>query len=241
MFDTFKEVSPTMGASSGGGGPQEPFKLKTVAQAAEKDGEKGGSLAHTFAGMAVQGVLFFGINEAMGLLRDRRLGVWRRLLASPATLSELLLGKALSSALVGALVLLGVLGFGAAVFGIRVSGSWLGLGAVVFATGLMTAAFGLLVAALGRTEAQSRGLATLAVLSMSMLGGAWFPSFLMPEWVQKLSLAVPVRWAVDGFDAMLWRGGGLSAALAPVGGLLFFTLAFGAIAAFRFGTIPETV
>ena len=240
LFDSLRKVQAIPATGSGGGGAREPFRLKAVAQTAERSGEEKGSLAHTFAGMAVQGVLFFGINEAMGLLRDRRLGVWRRLRASPATLLELLAGKALSSALVGALVLVGVLAFGAAVFGIRVSGSWLGLAAVVLATGLMTAAFGLLVAALGRTEAQSRGLATLAVLAMSMLGGAWFPSFMMPGWVQKISLAVPVRWSVDGFDAMLWRGGGLSAAYVPVAGLLFFTAVFGAVAAFRFRTLSES-
>ncbi len=39
-----------------------------------------------------------------------------------------------------------------------------------------------------------------------MLGGAWFPVFLMPQWVQTVSLAIPARWAVDGFDGMLWRG-----------------------------------
>ena len=75
---------------------------------------------------------------------------------------------------------------------------------------------------------------------MTMLGGAWFPSFMMPEWVQRLSFAVPVRWALDGFDAMLWRGQGLAAALTPVAGLLFFALVFGLVAAFRFRTMPET-
>ncbi len=116
----------------------------------------------------------------------------------------------------------------------------LALGLIVVASALMVSAFGLLVASLGRTEEQSRGLSILAVLAMVMLGGAWFPSFLMPAWVQKISFVVPVRWALDGFDAMLWRGQGLGAALTPAAGLLFFALVFGLVAAFRFRTMPQT-
>lgn len=245
FFDTLKDLPKASGTSEGSGGMQQPFKLKTEAQtAAKKAGEDDlkdySQLAVSFSGMAMQGVLFYGINAAMTILRDRKQGIWKRLRASPATLGEMLIGKGLSTAIIGAFVLAGVLGFGMAVFGIRVTGSWAGLALVLVTSALMTSAFGLLVASLGRTEEQSRGLSILAVLLMVMLGGAWFPNFLMPEWVQKISLLVPVRWALDGFNAMLWRGGGFSAALTPVAGLLAFTLVFGAIATFRFSTMPES-
>jgi len=45
---------------------------------------------------------------------------------------------------------------------------------------------------------------------------------------------VPVRWAVDGLDAMTWRGIGLSGALIPVAVLLGFAAAFASVAASRF-------
>ena len=44
---------------------------------------------------------------------------------------------------------------------------------------------------------------------MVMLGGAWVPTFIFPAWLQQFTLVVPVRWAVDGLDAMTWRGIGL--------------------------------
>jgi ABC-2 type transport system permease protein len=49
-----------------------------------------------------------------------------------------------------------------------------------------------------------------------------------------MTLAVPVRWAVDGLDAMTWRGLPLEAALPPVAVLLGFSLAFGALALWKF-------
>jgi ABC-2 type transport system permease protein len=67
-----------------------------------------------------------------------------------------------------------------------------------------------------------------------MLSGAWLPTFMFPEWLRSATLFVPTRWAVDGLDAMTWRGLGLDAALAPAGVMLATALVFGTIAAKRF-------
>jgi ABC-2 type transport system permease protein len=60
------------------------------------------------------------------------------------------------------------------------------------------------------------------------------PSFIFPPWLQTASLVVPTRWAVDGFDAMTWRGLGFDAALAPSAVLLGFALLFALLALWRF-------
>ena len=75
---------------------------------------------------------------------------------------------------------------------------------------------------------------TFAILIMVMLGGAWVPTFIFPAWLQQATLVVPARWAVDGLDAMTWRGIGLSGAVGPVAALLGFAALFAAIAASRF-------
>jgi len=69
---------------------------------------------------------------------------------------------------------------------------------------------------------------------MVMLGGAWVPSFIFPEWLQTASLAVPTRWAVDALDAMTWRGQPFAEALLPAAVMLGFSAAFMAIAIWRF-------
>ena len=67
-----------------------------------------------------------------------------------------------------------------------------------------------------------------------MLGGAWVPSFVFPQWLQTASLVVPTRWAVDGLDGMTWRGLGVDAAVGPVAVLLGFAALFTTIAIWRF-------
>jgi ABC-2 type transport system permease protein len=192
------------------------------------------SYAHSFAGMGVQFILFMGLDLAIGLLMMRRLGLWKRLRAAPLSRSTLLGSRIASCALI-ALIIFGVIyAVAMAVFGVRVQGSWPGFILVLLAFSLLTASFGLLIAALGKTPEATRGLAILVTLMLVMLGGAWVPAFIFPGWLQTVSLFVPTRWAIDGLDAMTWRGLGFQAALAPVGVMLAFTLAFAAIAIARF-------
>jgi ABC-2 type transport system permease protein len=130
-------------------------------------------------------------------------------------------------------------GFARLVFGVHILGSLAGFVLVCAAFALMTAAFGLMIAALGGTVEATRGYSVMATLILVMLGGAWVPTFVFPKWLQKLTVVIPTRWAMDGLDAMTWRGLGFSSAVGPIAVLLLFTLLFGAIAIMRFGWRTE--
>jgi ABC-2 type transport system permease protein len=190
--------------------------------------------AHSFGGMAIQFLLFAMANLGIEMLVERQRGLWKRLRSAPVSKLTLLAGKAASGAIISLMILGVSFAFAMVVFKVRIQGSLLGFLAVSVGCALMASSFGLLVAALGNSPATSRGVTTLAVLMMVMLGGAWVPTFVFPAWLQQFTLVVPVRWAVDGLDAMTWRGMGLSGAVAPTLVLLGFAVAFGTIAAMRF-------
>jgi ABC-2 type transport system permease protein len=190
--------------------------------------------AHSFAGMAIQFLLFAMANIGVEMLLERQRGLWSRLRSAPISKLTLLAGKAVSGTLISLMILLVSFGFAMVVFGVRIQGSVAGFLGISIACAVMASTFGLLVAALGNSPATARGVTTLAVLMMVMLGGAWVPTFIFPAWLQQFTLVVPVRWAVDGLDAMTWRGIGLGGALVPVAVLLAFAAAFWTIAASRF-------
>jgi ABC-2 type transport system permease protein len=190
--------------------------------------------AHSFAGMAIQFLLFAMANLGIDMLLERQRGLWSRMRSAPVSKLTLLSAKAISGTLISLLILLVSFGFAMAVFSVRIQGSVVGFLGISIACAVMAATFGLLVAALGNSPATARGVTTLAVLMMVMLGGAWVPAFIFPAWLQQFTLIVPVRWAVDGLDAMTWRGIGLSGALMPVIVLIAFAVAFWTIAASRF-------
>jgi ABC-2 type transport system permease protein len=215
-----------------------PFALAEE-QVTSRPGLRYDGYAHSFGGMAVQFVLFLALDGAVALLEQRRRGLWDRLRASPISRGTVLAARGLSGAILALAVLAAVMAFGAAVFGVRVRGSAVGFVLVLACTALMASAFGLLVAALGRTPEATRGLAIFAALVMTMLGGAWFPAFLFPPWMQSATLAVPTRWAMEGLDGTTWRGLGLAEALGPAAALLAFAGLFALLAHLRFRWEPE--
>ena len=222
------------GTAQGGqaSGLSMPFVTTEQAMSA---GPKYNGYAHAFAGMAVQFILFMGIDAGIGVLTAQRQGLWYRLLASPITLNTVLAARATSSALIALGLLMFIFVVAGLFFQVQVAGSLLGFLGVGLCFALVTATFGLLIAAFGKTPEAARGMATFATLIMVMLGGAWVPSFLFPQWLQTLTLAVPTRWAVDGLDAMTWRGLPLDAAWGPMLAQLGFAALFGLLALWKFG------
>jgi ABC-2 type transport system permease protein len=214
-----------------GDGLSVPFTLNNVAVSM---GPRYNSYAHSFAGMSVQFILFMGIDAGAGLLLMRQQGVWRRLRAAPLSRGLLLGSRAVGTTLIALFILAVVYLVAAIFFKVRIAGSVVGFVGVSVAFALLAAATGLMIAAVGRTVAATRGLSTFAVLILVMLGGAWVPTFVFPEWLRRVSALVPTRWAVDGLDAMTWRGLPVQAALGPVAVMLGWTALFALIAVWRF-------
>ena len=226
---------PASGAQAGGArqGITMPYTVHEEAMTAGSNIAYNG-YAHSFGGMAIQFLLFAMANIGVEMLLERQRGLWKRLRSAPVSRLTLLAGKAASGAIISLMILLVCFAFAMIVFGVRIQGSVVGFLAISVTCAMMASTFGLLVAALGNSPATARGITTLAVLMMVMLGGAWVPSFIFPAWLQQFTLVVPVRWAVDGLDAMTWRGIGLRGAVMPALILLGFAAAFSAVAASRF-------
>lgn len=240
MFDSIERVQKRSAGPAGtstGESKLSGFDMPFTTQANEVTSAKErkyNSYSHSFAGMSVQFIMFMGIDIGIGLLLTRRMGLWKRLRAAPVTKTLLLGSTVASSALIAIILMLCIFATGMAFFGVRIEGSVIGFLGMVVCFAMLTSSFGLLLAAIGNNPEATRGLAIFATLLMVMLGGAWVPSFIFPEWLQTLSMFVPTRWAIDGLAAMTWRGLGIDAALAPMGGLIVSSAVLFAIAIWRF-------
>ena len=231
------QASPAARASNDGGKPaglSMPFTTsdQQVTSGPKEAGYNG--YAHSFAGMGVQFILFLGVDMGIGILLARRTGIYHRLLAAPIGLNTVLLARAASAAVIAFVLLCVMFAFAVLVFGVKIANP-AGFVGVAVCFSLLTASFGLLIAAFGKTPEAARGIAVFATLIMVMLGGAWVPSFLFPDWIQKVALAVPTRWAIDGLDAMTWRGLGFEAAGMAMLAQLGFAAVFAGLALYKFG------
>jgi ABC-2 type transport system permease protein len=210
-----------------------PYDVATTAVVAGRDAPYN-SYAHSFAGMSVQFILFAGIDAGIVLLLLRQRGIWQRFRSAPLSKGEFILARALATALISAFQLTVIYLVAMLLFGVRIDGSVPGFMAVAVSICLFNAAFGLLLATLGKSAGATRGIAIMVTLLLVMLGGAWVPSFVFPKWLQDASRFTPTRWAVDGLDAMTWRGLPLSDAVLPAGVLCAGAVVFLAIAVWRF-------
>lgn len=224
---------PSSRAGGPTGGLTVPFETRDEAITSSL-GEQYNGYAHSFGGMGIQFILFMGLDVGVRLLLLRQSGLWQRLRAAPLSRSVLLGSRAVSAALISAFILFVLFTFARLVFGVHIQGSFVGFLGICAAFSLMTAAFGLMIAAFGKTVEATRGYSVMATLLMVMLGGAWVPTFVFPPWLQKVTVVIPTRWAMDGIDGMTWRGLGLSSAYAPIAVLLGFTFAFGILAVMSF-------
>jgi len=204
---------------------QKPFSVERAAVGGPLS-EASNSYSHSFCGMSLQYLLFWGMDSGLLLLRERRQGIWRRLRVAPVSLATLLGGKALATALIALAQITVTFAAGFLFFGVTVTGSLAGFMVLALAAALLSAATGLLVAALGGSEGRARSVAILAILTLSMLGGLWLPSFLLPAWVQKLALVLPTTWAVRGLEGVTWQGMAWGGALRCAAILLAFSAAF---------------
>jgi ABC-2 type transport system permease protein len=179
------------------------------------------------------GVFFIVLTLASSFLQEKKDGTFQRILAAPLSKTALLIGKLLPYYLVN-LVQIGLMFcIGVVVFGIRL-GDLPALVIVSLALAAAANGLGLLVAALGKTEAQVNGLSVLLAITLSALGGMMVPSFIMPDLMKTLSLFTPHAWALAGYHDIIIRGLGAKDILSEMFVLLGFASFFFVIALWRF-------
>jgi len=214
MHEISKAAFSGDAASGLQGGIELPYVIAIKVTAPAKIPYNG--YAHSFAGMTTQFILFAGIDAGILLLLTRERGIWQRLRSAPLSKTEFLLARTLATTLISLFQFAAIYCAAVGIFDVRISGSVLGFAALAVALCVLNATFGLMLSSIGRSAGATRGIAMVVTLLLVMVGGAWVPSFVFPSWLQRASLAAPTRWAVDGLDAMTWRGLGLDAAVAPL-------------------------
>jgi ABC-2 type transport system permease protein len=199
-----------------------PFQVVTVPVAYHSQ-SRFNTYTHSFCGMTLQYLLFWGMESGLLFLRERRGAVWWRLRAVAAPLKTLVAAKVLTTAGVGCLQVLVTFTFGWLVFRVTIDGSLVGFVLICLAMCLLAAATGLLVAAWGNVEGHARNISIVVILSVSMLGGLWLPAFLLPEWVREVAMVLPTTWAMQGLSAVTWQGAPFRTVLPEFAGVCAFS------------------
>ncbi len=173
--------------------------------------------ARLVGGYAVMFLLFAVSGSIATMFEERRSGIYHRLLSAPVRPGHILWARFLFGVLLG-LAQIGVLFLaGRLFFGLEIFSHFGALFGVALASAAACSAFGMFVGAVSPSHEAANGIATLMVLSMSAIGGAWFPVSFMPGYIQTLSKFTLVYWSVEGFTDVLWAGRSLLEVLPKIG------------------------
>jgi len=162
-------------------------------------------IAFYAAGIGVMFLLFTASNAGGSMLEEVESGTLDRILSTRVSMSTLLTGKLVYLWSLNVIQLIVMFLWGALAFRLPLANHLPGFVIMTAATALTCSAFGLLLASVARTRGQLGAISTLAVLSISALGGSMFPRFLMPEAMQQAGLLTINAWAIDGFTKIFWR------------------------------------
>lgn len=230
-----------------------PFD-QAVAQASAVTGETAGvQVESTVAGESFIGrrswgqfdlgaqqqlMLFMFLTSLAGsaaLVQTRRLGIARRMFATPTTVRTILLGEGLGRfgvALVqGVYIMLGTM----LIFGVR-WGDPFGAVLIVLGFGLVGSGAAMLMGALFSNDQQAAPVGVFLGLGTAALGGCMMPLYVMELFapvVWTVAHVMPHAWALDAFEILALGDGGPGDVLPHVGILLGYAAAFYVLAIWR--------
>lgn len=226
-------------AGAGGAGGTSDFmsrilKIDTVKVAGKGLSDRTATATQLVGGWAIQFLLFAVAASAVSLFYEKDHGIFQRLLAGSCPRSAILCSKFIYGMLIGLLQLLVLFVAGHFLFGIHLLPYVPALVLMCLGAAAACSAFGMLLASVAGSQDAARGLSTLAILTMSAIGGAWMPISLLPAAVQQVSKLTLVYWSMEGFGKVLWLHAALAELLVPFGILAGMTALILAISWWRF-------
>jgi ABC-2 type transport system permease protein len=189
---------------------------------------------HMSPSMMVQFAIAGLIGSASLLVVERKSGALRRLLTTRIARTEIILGHylamaALILAQLAILVVFGQLALQVPFF--RHPAATL---VTILATALWTAALGLLIGTVAKTQEQAVLFSIIPMFVLAGVGGAWMPLEYAGKTFQAIGHLLPTAWAMDALENITIRGVGLESVLLPSAVMLAYAVGLFGLAAWRF-------
>ncbi len=133
---------------------------------------------------------------ALSVARERELGTFEQLMVSPLSPTEIIIGKTVPALLIGLGEATGMILVGVFAFGVPMSGSipllYLSMMVYLFAV----IGVGLFISSLAKTQQQAILGAFVFMVPAMLLSGFASPIENMPDWLQTVTLANPIRYFI---------------------------------------------
>jgi len=173
------------------------------------------------------------MTAATQIILSRQLGVSRRMLAAPISVTTIVVGEVLGRFGVAMLQGLFIVFLSAFAFSVP-WGDPLAAGALVVTFALIGTGAAMVVGVFANDADQAGALGIMAGMILGALGGAMVPLEIFPEPVHTIAFLTPHAWAIQGLRSIGLRGGGLADILPELAVLGLFALGLVALGTWRF-------
>lgn len=171
---------------------------------------------------------------ASAIVRERERGTLEQLQVTPATRSEIILGKILPFTLIGYVQFTMTVLLMRFLFGIVIQGSVVELYLVGLVFIAAVLGLGMLISTLATTQMQAMQMSTFVLLPFVFLSGYVFPIDGMPRIFQLLSRLIPARYFIEVIRGIVLRGAGFLDLWQPIAWLVGYTVLIIGFAVVRF-------
>jgi ABC-2 type transport system permease protein len=177
-------------------------------------------------------VFITSLTSAAALVETRRLGVARRMIASPTSVRSVILGEALVRLVVACIQALLIVSLSWLLFGVE-WGNGPAVAAVTIAFCLVSAGFAMMIGATLASEQQALAAAILLGLSFAALGGSMVPLMFFTPLMNDVAHITPHAWGNEALSSLQKEGGNLLGVLPQVSALVGFAVLTFSLAVWR--------
>jgi ABC-2 type transport system permease protein len=163
-------------------------------------------LTPSILGMAL---MQLGVFSAISLVADREKLILKRLNATPLRRWQLVGSNILMRLLIGIVQTALIVGVGALVFNVKISGNVLGGAGFALVGALAFIALGYVIASFAKTEDAANGMVSAVQFPLMFLSGTFFPLDQMPDFLRVFARALPLTYLSDALRQTMVNGAAL--------------------------------
>ncbi len=190
-------------------------------------------MSYFMPAMAIFFLMFAMFAGTRSILEEEKGGTLPRLMTTPTSQLEILLGKIGATLVKGILQMVTLALVSGLLFGVY-WGNPVGVALLTFTTVSAAGGLGALVAAYAHDDNQAGILSMVISLVFGMLGGNFISVSAFPAWLDALSKLTINRWALDGFIRLALDRAPVSAILPHAAVLMGMAVVFLVLGVFRF-------
>lgn len=160
-----------------------------------------------FAGMLGFTIITLGLfGPSRSLPSFKSLGILRRFHTAPVSSAQFVVGSLFSSVVTGFVAIAVMFFVGFKFYHLHMVGDWFDLILFLTISIICIFGFGLAIGGWAKSEDRAAPLTNLISFPMMFLSGTFFPTYLMPLWLQSISKFLPLTPIIDGLRDIISQG-----------------------------------